>query len=59
VPALDALRRRLDESDEALAPTGWVRARAALLLTVTIVGLAALIGGALSILVVGAVLLLT
>lgn len=57
LPRVPALLRRPAGDD--VAPTRWVRIRAALLLALTILGLAALIGGVLSVLVVGLVLLAT
>jgi hypothetical protein len=44
---------------EDVQPSRWVRVRAALLLLLTVLGLAAIIGGVLSVLVVGLVLLAT
>lgn len=55
--ARDGTAERRFSTDVTLS--GWQRARSALLLAVTVVGLAALVGGVLSVLVVGAVLLLT
>jgi hypothetical protein len=55
--AREATAERQPTSDVTLSP--WVRVRSAFLLGLTVVGLAALIGGVLSVLVVGAVLLLT
>ena len=55
--ARDATAERRPTSDVTLSP--WVRVRSAILLALTVLGLAALIGGLLSVLVVGVVLLLT
>lgn len=51
-------RRRVDRHDD-VAISGWVRVRAALMLALTVLGLAAIIGGVLSVLVVGVVLIVT
>ena len=50
-------RRTVDRDDVAISR--WVRLRAALMLTLTVLGLAAIIGGVLSVLVVGVVLIVT
>lgn len=54
----DAVRATVASADEVV-PTRWVRIRAAILLGLTVLGLAATIGGVLSIVVVGLVLLVT
>ena len=52
------LLRRPAERDE-VSISRWVRLRAALMLALTVLGLAAIIGGVLSVLVVGLVLIVT
>lgn len=49
--------RAAARDDVAISP--WVRLRAALMLALTVLGLAAIIGGVLSVLVVGVVLIVT
>lgn len=55
--AREATADRQPTSDVTLS--AWVRFRSAVLLALTVLGLAALIGGVLSVLIVGVVLLLT